>query len=117
MKHLEDAIQIAIANHLRARAKPGVVWWHCPNGGRRSIREAVRFKKMGVRAGVSDIIAYHNREAFALELKAPKGRPTVEQLEFQADFRAAGGHAVVAQGQDEALAILEAWGLLNGKTA
>jgi hypothetical protein len=112
-KHPEDDIQRAVVQHLRARATPGTVYWHTPNGGHRNMIEAVRFKSLGVRAGVSDIIALRNKEAFALELKAPGGRPTEAQLEFQSDFRAAGGHAVVAEGLDEALRILEAWNLLK----
>lgn len=115
--HPEDEIQCTVADHLRSRAHVGVVWWHTPNGGKRNIREAARLKRMGVRAGVSDIIAHHNGECFALELKAPGGRPTESQLEFQSEFREAGGHAVVAEGLDEALCILQAWGLLRGVAA
>jgi hypothetical protein len=70
-------------------------------------------KSMGMRAGVSDIILFHKKELFALELKAPNGRPTAEQLEFQSDIREAGGHSVVAEGLDEALGCLSAWGLLR----
>ena len=113
----EEKIQVAVADNLRARAYSGVVWFHCPNGGRRHIRTAVKLKAMGVRPGVSDIIAFHKGEAFALELKAPKGRPTIEQLEFLARWRANGGHGVVAEGEDEAIACLEAWGLLRGRSA
>jgi len=75
--------------------------------------EAVNLKRMGVRPGVSDLILFHNRELFALELKAPGGRPTVEQMEFQSDIRDAGGHAFVAIGLDEALNCLNMWGLLR----
>lgn len=110
----EADIQKAVVQHLRQRASPGVIWWHTPNGGKRALLEAARFKAMGVRPGVSDIIAFRKKEAFALELKASNGRPTEAQLEFQSEFRAAGGHAVVAEGLDEALRILEAWGLLRG---
>jgi hypothetical protein len=112
-KQPETEIHKAVVRHLWTRPTPGGVWFHPPNGGQRNIIEAVRFKSLGVRAGVSDIIALRNKEAFALELKAPGGRPTEAQLEFQSDFRAAGGHAVVAEGLDEALRILEAWNLLK----
>lgn len=112
MKHPEDEIQIAVAAHLRARGTDAL-WWHTPNGGRRGMIEAVRFKKFGVRPGVSDIMAIHKGEMFGLELKAPNGRPTETQLAFLSALRANGGHGVVAEGLDEALAILEAWGLLR----
>jgi hypothetical protein len=117
LKHPEDAIQIAVADHLRARSHPDVLWWHTPNGGRRRMLEAVRFKKFGVLPGVSDIIAVHNGEIFGLELKAINGRPTESQLKFQSDLARAGGFGMVAHGLDQAIAGLEAWGLLKGRAA
>ena len=56
----------------------------------------------------------HDGRAFALEIKADGGRPTEVQLQFIEDFRAAGGHAEVTEGLDEALRVLEAWKLLRG---
>ncbi len=34
---------------------PGVLIYHCPNGEKRSIKTAVRLKKMGVVAGIPDL--------------------------------------------------------------
>jgi hypothetical protein len=36
------------------------------------------------------------------------------QLQFIDDFQAAGGYAVVAEGLDQALGVLEGWKLLRG---
>ena len=44
----EAAIHAAACDHLRLRAKPDVLWLHPANGGTRDIREAARFKRMGV---------------------------------------------------------------------
>jgi hypothetical protein len=110
----EDSIQRFVCQHLLTRASPGLVWWHTPNGGKRNRIEAAIMKGLGVRAGVSDLIAVHDGRAFALELKAEGGRPTEAQLQFIDDFRAAGGHAAVAVGLDQALRTLEAWKLLRG---
>ena len=101
-----------MVGHLHKRAKDGVVWFHVPNAPRNAIAGAI-LKRMGMRAGVSDLILFHNKELFALELKAPGGRPTVSQLEFQSDIRSAGGHAVVAEGLDEALGCLNLWGVFQ----
>ena len=68
---------------------------------------------MGVLPGVSDWLLFADKELFALELKADGGRPTVPQLEFQDLVRANGGHAVVAEGLDEAIGCLDVWGLLR----
>lgn len=110
----EDIIQRAVFQHLRARGAPGMVVWHTPNGGKRKPIEAAIFRGLGVRAGVSDIIAVHQSRTYALELKAEGGRPTETQLEFLADMERAGAFTAIAEGLDQALATLEAWGLLRG---
>ena len=124
----EDAIQIAVADQLRARAKTGVVWWHTPNGARLGGKfvkakngksfpiQGKRLKKFGVRAGVSDILAFFNGEMFCLELKAPGGRPSEGQLEFLSDMQEQGAYGCIAEGLNEAIAVLEAWGLLRGRS-
>ncbi len=125
MRRPEQDIHKTVADHLRQRGAPGMVWWHTGQGvklgGRRNgkgiaIQGAI-MKGLGVRAGVSDILALHAGNFFALELKAPGGRPTVDQLKFIDDVRAQGGFTCVAEGLDEALGALETWGLLRGKAA
>jgi len=111
--HPEDDIQMAVAEHLRRRALPGVVWWHVANGGFRNAREAARLKKMGVLAGVADLILFHRKRLYALELKAPGGRPTEAQLAFLDAISAAGGFGCVCEGLDRSLAVLKAWGLIR----
>ena len=113
----EQAIQHAVCQHLRQRGAAGLVWWHTPNGGRRSPVEAAIFNGLGVRAGVSDLILLHDGRAFALELKTERGRPTAAQMNFISEFRAAGGEASIATGLDQALHTLETWKLLRGRAA
>ena len=111
----EQAIHRAVCQHLRQRGPSGLVWWHAPNGGRRRPVEAAIFAGLGVRPGVSDLILLHDGRAFALELKAERGRPTAAQMQFISEFRAAGGEASIANGLDQALRTLETWGLLRGR--
>lgn len=117
MKRLEDHIQRAVIQHLRERGAPGVVYWHTPNGGHRRKAEAAILKGLGVRAGVSDIIAIHKGRVFALELKAPEGRPTESQMQFISEINAAGGFGCIAHGLDKAIKVLETWGLLKGNAS
>ena len=120
MKRPEQQIQQAVIQHLKQRAHPGVLYWHTPNGaylGKKRAQVGAIMRSLGVRAGVSDIIALHQGKLFALELKAPKGRPTESQLEFLSDVQAAGGYGVVAEGLDEAVRCLEFWGLVRGVAA
>jgi hypothetical protein len=111
----EATIHAAVCDHLRLRAKPDVLWLHPANGGSRDIREAARFKRMGVLAGASDLLLWHRGNSFAIELKSPGGRLSNAQLEFLARFNDAGGYSASAEGIDRAIACLEGWGLLVGR--
>lgn len=112
----EAAIHAAVCDHLRLRAKPDVLWLHCPNGERRDRITGAKLKRMGVLAGASDLLLWHQGRSFALELKAPRGRPSEAQLDFLARFNEAGGHTCVAEGLDRALKVLECWGVLVGRS-
>jgi hypothetical protein len=73
-------------------------------------------KGLGVRAGVSDLILLHKGSFYALELKSLKGKATLAQAAFLAEVRAAGGYTAICNTLDSALAELEDWRLLRGKT-
>lgn len=113
----EQKLQQTVVLHLQARGVPGLVFWHTPNGGRRTSVEGAIFKSMGVRAGVSDLILVRAGKIFALELKAEGGRATEAQMEFISDIDRAGAFTALVEGLDAALATLEAWGLLRGIAA
>jgi hypothetical protein len=110
----EQEIQRAIFQHLAIRAASTVFAFHPANGGWRSRVEGAIPKGMGVRAGVPDIVAVKGGRCYALELKAPDGRLTPVQREAHAALAAAGATVAVAYGLDDALARLEAWGLVRG---
>jgi len=122
-RHTEDDIQRAVVLHLRTRGVPGLVFFHPFNGallgGKKNQRgipiQALRAKGLGVQPGVSDLILLHRGRFFALELKAPGGRPTQAQMEFVTNVYAAGGCSCIAVGLDAALLVLKKWGLLRGE--
>jgi hypothetical protein len=119
----EFKIHTAVCEHLRLRAKPDVLWVHVPNQRNGDAKTGAMLKRMGVLAGASDLLLFRpgacphcgnaRLEGFALELKAPGGRPTEAQLDFLARFNEAGGHGAWADDIDRALACLDAWGLLR----
>lgn len=113
----EQQIQRAVVQHLKVRGVAGLVFIHVPNGGKRKPIEAAIFKGIGVRAGASDLLLWQGGKSFALELKAPGGRPTEAQLEFIADMQQAGAFTCICEGLDPALRVLESWGLLRGAMA
>jgi hypothetical protein len=112
----EDAIQRAVFQHLAVRSAPNVVAFHVPNGGWRSAIEAGILKGLGVKAGVPDVLIVMKGNCFALELKPLGGRATSKQLEVIAALEAAGAFTCIAEGLDRALAVLEAWGVLRGRS-
>ena len=112
----ETAIHQALVAQLRARGNPDAVWFHVPNASKSTPGYRRKLASLGLRPGVSDLICLHNGEAFALELKrTSKGRTSENQNLFLSDWREAGGHGVVAEGLDQAIAVCEAWGWLRGK--
>jgi hypothetical protein len=112
----EQIIQRAVFDHLCTRAAPRVFAFHPANGGYRKPIEAAIMKGLGVKAGVPDVSAIHQGRVYGLELKAEGGSATQKQLEAIAAMEAAGASCCVAEGLDRALACLEAWGLLRGRT-
>jgi hypothetical protein len=113
----EQEIHRAVVAHLRQRGVKGLVYVHPANGGYRRLAEAKVFSSMGVRPGASDLLLWHDSKFFALELKKPGGRPSETQLQFLADLEAAGGFCAIAEEIDQALQVLEAWGLLKGRSS
>jgi len=102
----EAQIQKGVFEALRKRGMPGVVFWHTPND--RSSR-----RKSGYLSGASDVMILHDGQFFALELKTDKGRATEDQLEFIDRVNSADGYAFCAKGLENALNVLEHWGVIR----
>lgn len=80
----EDGLQKSVAMFLRVALPDNIIWWHTPNGGSRNMREAVKLKAMGTRAGVPDIaLVFPGGNAAFIELKTSKGRLSPEQKKFR----------------------------------
>ena len=98
----EDANQILAFNHIKRRY-PEIVdfWHHSPNGGSRKPSEAHRFKMMGTKAGVPDMLCFAARGPYrgcALELKMPRGKLSSIQTEWLARLNEQGWYTRVCYG-------------------
>ncbi len=102
----EAEIQRAVFAEIAARGMPGIVAWAVPNN-------PMSRRTVGFRSGAHDVHMLHLSKFYTVELKKSGGRATEEQLEFRDEVNNAGGFSVVAEGLDEALAILESWNLLR----
>ena len=110
-RHIEDDHCMALwkwAQHVPLLKK---YLYHLPNGGKRNVREAARFKKMGVRPGVSDYhlpLARGNYHGLWIEMKAP---PNGKVQQSQKDWGVAvvdAGHAFcIAYGWEQAKEYIE----------
>jgi hypothetical protein len=83
----EDDFQIAVARLLDAS---GLDWFHVPNGGKRNAREGAKFKRMGVKSGIPDVLIItptkRNQVGMCIELKVGRNFPTDNQRFWEGKF-------------------------------
>lgn len=110
-KHPEADLQCAVVEYLSMHERMNRLRFHAiPNGGSRNVREAMNLKRQGVKPGVPDVcimLAYG--PAIWIELKAPKGKPTAQQLDFIAWANTHGHPAWVVRSVDELDGILKGY--------
>lgn len=87
MRHDEDNLQIACVRWFSyAYPRFSSLLHHSPNGGRRNLREAARFKAMGTKAGFPDLflaVPRGDMHGLFIEMKSERGRQTPEQRAWQ----------------------------------
>lgn len=95
-KHLtkEDLAQESILGEIKV-SYPQVSVIHVPNEGKRSDFEQLKFKVLGGKAGVSDLLIVHpgqkrNLKGLWLEVKYGKNKLEPDQMEFLEDMFRAG---------------------------
>jgi len=105
----EDDEQKILAQWLDAK---GILWCHVPNEAKRSYRTASRYKAVGMKSGVPDLLIFTrppNKPASsgaAIELKRckPLGRkPSPNQIEWLRKLQNNGWLTVCCYGADEAI--------------
>lgn len=107
----EQKLQIALCNYVKY-ALPEVLYFAVPNGGAKSMVQGALLKKMGVKAGVSDMLFFWLGGMGAIELKAPNGRPSDSQIAFGEAWTKRGGNFVICYSLEDCETAFRAWGLL-----
>lgn len=107
----EFKLGCAVAKYLRTALPPRVLWSHLPFGEHRNEVTGSRLKSMGTQRGWPDYLVIANEGVLALELKAPKGKLSPEQIAFADAHVAAGGAHAVCRSLDEVEAALRRAGL------
>ena len=106
----EQALQKQIAQFLDA-ALTGNAWYSTiPLGGGGRVRGAI-LRGMGVKAGVPDMMILDGGRPVFLELKAPKGRLSVDQIVCHQALRRARCAVYVIRSLDEAIIALRECGV------
>ena len=106
----ENRIHVAVVEHLRARCLPGEHWHHPVTGELRDDGTARKLQRMGVRAGLPDLLLLIEGRLHGLELKRDHGgRLSRDQRAMHQELIAAGAVVATAHGVDQALAVLAAW--------
>lgn len=80
MRHDEDILQAQVFEYLELR---GIYAFHPKNSGKKSIQSAVRDKKLGVKAGVPDVVIIQGGRHYYIELKTPNGALSDSQKKFK----------------------------------
>lgn len=103
----EDQEQIKLVTWM---TNQGIRFYAIPNGGKRNLLEAVKFKRMGTISGVPDLcipIPSGSFHGLYIELKRTKGgKLSDEQAEWLAFLNQRGYYAHVAKGFEEAKGII-----------
>lgn len=109
----EDTEQINVVSWAswNVNRYPELKWLHhVPNGGSRNKQEAVKLKRMGVKAGVSDLCLPYPKGLYCglyIEMKFGDNRQQETQKEFLADMAAAGHFVATCYSAEEAVKVLE----------
>jgi hypothetical protein len=109
----EDTEQMTVINWARwsDNTYPELkMLFHVPNGGSRNKIEAAKFKQMGVRAGVPDLVLPVPKGIYAglfIEMKYEKGRLQDSQREYLLRAMDYGHCCYVCFSADEAISVLE----------
>jgi hypothetical protein len=109
----EAALQRAVCEHLRLTARPGVLYFHPTNEGRRSVVTGANLKRMGMLPGMADLVVIMNGRTSFLELKATGEKPRDTQLAFAEQTLAAGCDYAVCDNINDALDMLRCWGAIR----
>lgn len=117
-RDVEGPIHKAVLNYLILVLPIGTPIHHSPNelnlGGdpkAKAIAQS-RSKLLGMRPGWPDLEFILFGCFYALEVKGPDGKQTKEQIQVEADIRAAGGRYAVVRSVDDTKKALQSWGVI-----
>ncbi len=114
MKRSEYDIHVATVDYLHALGpKLKSHFFHVPNEGRHTVKYRVKLKRLGVKAGVPDLLfVLPGGRLGCVELKSDKGRQSKAQKEFEKTCEHYDVPYVLARSPEEVVDALRQWGAL-----
>ncbi len=107
----EALLQQACVKWLHIQENMGrLLFYHVPNGGKRGIIEASKFKRLGVRAGVPDLVILRpGGSSLYIELKAGMGKLNDNQNEWRDKLSKFSFNWYCLNDLDEFIELVEWW--------
>jgi len=99
----EDILQASVMDYIKLKY-PSVLAIHVPNEGKRTTFERYKFKYLGGKAGVPDILIFSQNKykcGLAIELKAGYNKPTENQIDCLERLRKANWTALWSNNFDD----------------
>lgn len=109
MKHEEDKIHINIVEQHRIYF-PHVLITHPANQGR-SPQEGAKLKRMGTRAGTSDLLLWWQDNSAGIEIKAKDGKESPNQATFGFMLKRLGHKYGIVRSWEGYYKLLVSWGI------
>lgn len=107
----EYELHCQIVQFLRVALDGNTFFFHPPNGGKRGLAEAKRFKAMAVVPGTPDLAIIDSGRILFLEIKAGKGRLSPAQQECHAALASARCPVAVVRSLQDAVEVLQRAGV------
>lgn len=114
----EESLQIAVATYLNLQY-PHVFWCHIANERQTSPQRGAKLKKMGVRAGMPDVMIFFESwikaatkidyYGLAIELKIKPNKPTENQYKCLDELISNGWKTKVCYSFDEAKEVIDSY--------
>jgi len=108
MKNEEHNIQVSMVNWFTYQyPKLRLSLFAVPNGQNKSPRQASYFKAEGLTSGVSDLVFFHKKKAYFIEVKTEKGKQSPTQKDFQKHIEKEGAKYYVVRSLDEFIDLID----------
>lgn len=105
----EDKLQHQVMTYIAAQY-PFALATHIANEGKRSPFERFKFKYLGAKAGIPDVMIFDKNAKFnglAIELKAGKNKPTESQKQWLKDLEDRGWAAMWLNDFDQIIEVIQ----------